>query len=223
MCINITRDVMRLIQQGQGHDTILAYIESEYKPLASTDGQTFSCGGNSDGGCGVSAGTQSTGFNLESLPQVDVPANKTATDNTTQATDFAQAKDFIKALADTINQQALLPDFAELVVAPLYLNERTFSFNAKDTTVLQLNIFGYPDPKSTETLVPPLIEVSKNLATQYNIPLTGLEIIFHRRHTINPMLIFAATPPWGTEQTTITPLSAELEQLSAEILKITAP
>lgn len=221
MCIDITRDVMRLTQQGQSQETILAYIESEYKPLAPTDGKTLSCGNNPDGGCGESANNQDTVLNLEAIPQVNVPATETA--NKTSNNNPPQTTDFTQTLADTIKQQTLLPDFAELVVAPLYLNERTFSFTAKNATVLQLNIFGYPDPKFTETLVAPLINVSTTLATQHNIPLTGIEIIFHRRHTLNPMLIFAATPPWGTEQTIMTPLSDELEQLSNEILKISPP
>ena len=115
--------------------------------------------------------------------------------------DSALAGDaFVEALHRRIGQDKIVPEFGRLEIPPLVVNEKTFAFPEKQGTVLQLNIFGYPDPKGTQNLVAPLIEAAVSVAGGHEVSLDGIEVIFHRRDEFNPMQIRAATPPWGPEQ-----------------------
>lgn len=116
---------------------------------------------------------------------------------------------FIDALYQEIERTGSVPEFAWLEIAPLYIDRPTFAFRGEKQVVLQLNIFGYPDPKGTRETVAPLLEAAASTADRYRVPLSGIEIVFHRRRAFNPMQVWAATPPWGDNQIFQTPLSAE--------------
>ena len=118
--------------------------------------------------------------------------------------------EFIDTLYERIERDGIVPEFSRLEIAPLYANQPTFAFRQAGYVVLQLNIYGYPDPKGTAELVAPLLEAAVNTSTRYALQLNGIEIVFHRRRGYNPMQVWAATPPWGPEQLFLTPLSAEL-------------
>ena len=103
-----------------------------------------------------------------------------------------------------------LPEFAWLEIAPLFVDRLTFAFRNSGQVVLRMNVHGYPDPKGTAALVAPLIDAASSTAERYALALTGIEIVFHRRHRYHPMQVWAAIPPWGADQIFLTPLSAEL-------------
>lgn len=117
---------------------------------------------------------------------------------------------FIEALRQRISQEKIVPEFGRLEIPPLYVNKPTFAFPENQGRVLQLNIFGYPDPKGTSQLVAPLIALGAQVAEQHQVSLAGIEIVFHRRQEYNPMQVWAATFPWGEAQTFRTPLTDEL-------------
>lgn len=117
---------------------------------------------------------------------------------------------FIDSLRQRINQEKIVPEFGQLEIPPLYVNKPTFAFPENQGSVLQLNLFGYPDPKGTSQLVAPLIAVGAQVAEQHELSLAGIEIVFHRRQDYNPMQVWAATSPWGEAQTFRIPLTDEL-------------
>ena len=109
----------------------------------------------------------------------------------------AKDQTFIDLLQQRIDQGKIIPEFATLKRPGLIVNKPTSAFRENQGTVLQFNIFGYPDPKGTKEIVAPLIEVGATVADQHEITLSGIEVIFHRRETYNPMQVWANTPPWG--------------------------
>ena len=106
----------------------------------------------------------------------------------------------ITALHDAINSQQLVPDFARFELVPIQ-NRPTLAFPENQGLVIKINIFGYPDPKGTDRLVGPLVEVTAEVAERQQVSLNGLEIVFHRRQNNNPMQVWAARPPWQREDT----------------------
>ena len=116
---------------------------------------------------------------------------------------------FIDLLQQRIDQGKIIPEFARLEQPGLFVNKPTLAFRENQGTVLQLNIFGYPDPKGTKEIVAPLIEAGATVANQHEISLTGIEVIFHRRETYNPMQVWANTPPWKEGQMFLTPPTTE--------------
>jgi len=138
---------------------------------------------------------------------------QSAQPTTTPAAESASTDQvFIEALQQRIDQEQMVPEFARLAQPELFINKPTFAFRENPGTVLQLNVFGYPDPKGTKNIVPPLIEAGATVADQHEITLSGIEVIFHRRDTYNPMQIWANTPPWKEEQMFLTPITDELLQ-----------
>ncbi|HSF93940.1 MAG TPA: hypothetical protein VLA52_02865 [Thermohalobaculum sp.] len=103
-----------------------------------------------------------------------------------------------------------MPDFARLEIAPVSAGRPTFTFRDPGQVILQLNLYGFPDPKGTSALVAPLIDAASSIAARHALALTGIEIVFHRRDGYNPMQVWAAKPPYSAEQTSLTPLGAEL-------------
>lgn len=124
--------------------------------------------------------------------------------------DSSPEQTFTETLQQRIDQKKIVPEFARLELPVLLVNKPTFAFRENQGTVLQLNIFGYPDPKGAKNIVAPLIEVGATVADQHEISLTGIEVVFHRRDTYNPMQIWANTSPWKEEQMFLTPITDEL-------------
>ena len=117
---------------------------------------------------------------------------------------------FKSDLYQQIADRDVVPQFATLTIAPLYIEQPTFAFRPNEGIILQLNIFGYPDPKGTKQLVAPLIELGADVAARHEVSLNGIEVVFHRRSNYNPMQVWANIPPWDIEEMILTPLTREL-------------
>lgn len=119
-------------------------------------------------------------------------------------------RSFVDALHERIGRDGIVPSFARVEIALLSAGQPMFAFGTSGGAILQLNLYGFPDPKGTAELVAPLIDAAVGSASRYAVQLNGIEIVFHRRRTYNPMQVWAAAPPWGTGQIVRIPLSTEL-------------
>lgn len=124
---------------------------------------------------------------------------------TAESPSSSSEQTFIEALHQRLSRDKTVPEFGRLEIPPLYIKKPTFAFPENQGTVLQLNIFGFPDAKGTQQLVAPLIGIAAEVADEYEIALSGIEVVFHRRQTHHPMLVWANTPPWEADNIFLTP------------------
>lgn len=112
---------------------------------------------------------------------------------------------FIRTLLDRIGQDEVMPSSGKLALANLHIGTPTFTFRPNDGTVLKFNILNFPGSVEAHRTTALLIGAGVSLAKEYNLCLSGIEVIFYQDKR-RLWLVVKAVPPWGANQISLVPL-----------------
>jgi hypothetical protein len=109
------------------------------------------------------------------------------------ATPFGEA--FLKDLLDRIQADDTIPAVGKKVAIALVVQEPTYIFKHNQGIVLQFNIPGVPEEPELKRSAVLLIGTGVVVAGEHDIPLSGIEVVFHLTEG-DPWLALALVPPW---------------------------
>lgn len=111
-------------------------------------------------------------------------------------TQLSEREIFLRAVQDQVTKNDTIPQSGRDSVIAVIGNQPTYAFPENKGIVLQFNVFEMPtveeDIKKTAIL---LIGVGHNVAGEYQVPITGIEVVYYLEDG-EPWLALALEPPW---------------------------
>lgn len=98
-----------------------------------------------------------------------------------------------------------MPPSGKLALADLHIGTPTFAFRPNEGTVLKFNILNFPGSIEAHRATALLIGAGVSVAKEYNLCLSGIEVVFYQDKR-RLWLVVTAVPPWGADQISFGPL-----------------
>jgi hypothetical protein len=108
-------------------------------------------------------------------------------------TPFGEA--FLRELLNRVKADDTIPAIGKKVAIALVGQEPTYVFKQNQGLVLQFNLPNVPEEPELKKTVVLLMGTGVAVAGEHNIPLSGIEVVFHLKEG-EPWLALALVPPW---------------------------